>query len=176
MCSYRLMLCPGIIEDGILLEKPLSERRVRAVRCLLFDFGDTLWSRRDLEQWRHMENAANTRAAALLRALAASDHWPDLSDEALGRRLHEAIDERMNWQILHQPYSQPNGGMVAAEVLRRWQIADIDQARGVAIFEALRVRIPQSRPLFADVLPTLAELRRRGFLLGAVSNRHWGGQ
>ncbi|MGB8343978.1 MAG: HAD family hydrolase [Ktedonobacteraceae bacterium] len=159
-----------------MLEKPLPTIRTRAMRCLLFDFGDTLWSRRDLEQWRRMENASNTRAAALLRALTASDHWPDLTDEALGRCLHKAIDERMNWLIHHQPYAQPNGGMVAAEVLHRWKIADIDQAQGAAIFEALRVRIPQSRPLFADVLPTLAELRRRGFLLGAVSNRHWGGQ
>lgn len=143
---------------------------------MLFDFGDTLWSRRDLERWRCMENASNTRAAALLRSLAGHDSWPDLSDGVLGRNLHAAIDERMNWLIRHQPYTQPNGGMVTMEVLRRWKMANIDQEQGAAIFEALRVRIPQSRPLFADVLSTLAELRRRGFLLGAVSNRHWGGK
>jgi FMN phosphatase YigB (HAD superfamily) len=160
----------------LLLEKSLPALRTRALRCLLFDFGDTLWSRRDLERWRRMETASNTRAAALLRSLAGSNGWHDLSDETLGQRLHEAIDERMNWLIRHQPYAQPNGGMVTTEVLRRWEIADIDQEQGAAIFEALRVRIPQSRPLYSDVLPALAELRRRGYLLGAVSNRHWGGQ
>lgn len=158
------------------MENSLPTLKTRGVRCLLFDFGDTLWSRRDLERWRRMENASNTRAAALLRSLTGHDSWPDLSDEALGSNLHEAIDERMNWLIRHQPYTQPNGGMVTMEVLRHWKIANIDQEQGAAIFEALRVRIPQSRPLFADVLSTLAELRRRSFLLGAVSNRHWGGQ
>jgi HAD superfamily hydrolase (TIGR01549 family) len=45
-----------------------------------------------------------------------------------------------------------------------------------AIFEALRIRISESRTLFSDVLPTLAELQRRGFLLGVVTNRQYGGQ
>lgn len=171
-----VLCCVWSHRRRFLLENSLPTLRLREVRCLLFDFGDTLWSRRDLERWLRMENASNTRAAALLRSLAGYDKWSDLSDEALGRSLHEAIDERMNWLIRHQPYAQPNGGMVTTEVLRCWKIANIDQEQGAAIFEALRVRIPQSRPLFADVLPALAELRRRGFLLGAVSNRHWGGQ
>src|SRR5262249_55432152 len=47
---------------------------------------------------------------------------------------------------------------------------------GAAIFEALRIRIPVSRSLFADAFATLAALQRRGFLLGAVTNRLWGGQ
>lgn len=146
----------------------------RTIRCLLFDFGDTLWSRRDLEQWRRMENASNARAAVLLRDIAG-DRWPALSDEVLGRQLHEAIDDQMRFLIRRQPYTEPNGGAVVAEVLRIWQIAPISQEQGAAIFEALRVHIIHSRPLFEDVLPTLAELRQRGFLLGAVSNRHWGG-
>lgn len=122
-----------------------------------------------------MENASNARAAALLRELTG-DRWPDLSGEELGRRLHEAIDVRMRALIRQQPYTEPNGGAGVVEVLRNWRLPPVDQEQGAAIFEALRVRIPQSRPLFDDVLPTLAELQRRGFLLGAVSNRHWGGQ
>jgi len=38
------------------------------------------------------------------------------------------------------------------------------------------VRIPESRPLFPEVLSTLATLTQRGFLLGVVSNRQWGGK
>src|SRR5947199_1949139 len=45
-----------------------------------------------------------------------------------------------------------------------------------AIFEALRVRVPESRPLFPDTLSTLAALQQRGFLLGIVTNRQHGGK
>ncbi len=38
------------------------------------------------------------------------------------------------------------------------------------------MRIPPSRPLFSDTLPTLAALQQRGFLLGVVTNRLYGGE
>jgi beta-phosphoglucomutase-like phosphatase (HAD superfamily) len=62
------------------------------------------------------------------------------------------------------------------ETLLHWGIKGIDITLGNAIFEALRVRIPESRPLFEDTLSTLAVLQQRSFLLGVVTNRIWGGQ
>jgi len=39
------------------------------------------------------------------------------------------------------------------------------------IFEALRLRIPETRVLFDDVLVTLEMLKQRGYILGVVTNR-----
>src|SRR5258708_38320112 len=72
--------------------------------------------------------------------------------------------------------SEPQGAVAARDALFQYGIARIDISLGAAIFEALRVRIPESRPLFDDTLSTLAALQQRGFILGVVSNRIWGGQ
>jgi FMN phosphatase YigB (HAD superfamily) len=45
-----------------------------------------------------------------------------------------------------------------------------------ALFEALRIPVESSRIPFDDTLSTLAALRDRGFQLGVVTNRLWGGK
>jgi HAD superfamily hydrolase (TIGR01549 family) len=143
----------------------------------LFDLGDTLWSRKDLDVWHRVEIASNSRAAALLRTCVPPSILPHLSpsDEELGRRLHESVEEYIRSAIRRNPHLEPNGGQAVVAALRKWGI-DLNTSSGEAIFEALRVRIPESRPLFDDVLPTLKVLQERGFQLGVVTNRHWGGK
>ena len=156
-------------------DKPVPALNGRIVRCVLFDLGDTLWSRKDANVWNRMEGASNRRAVALLREHISPASLPTLDDDALGTRLRDSLDEQVRTAIRLDPGREPNGGAAILEVLRRWDIENIDISVGAAIFEALRVRIPGSRPLFDDVLPTLAELQRRGFQLGVVTNRQWGG-
>src|SRR5207248_1205413 len=93
----------------------------------------------------------------------------------LGKRLHASVHEHMRYAIRQNPHFEPNGGLAVVHALHKWGI-ELEQSSGEALFEALRVRIPGSRPLFDDVLPTLKTLQERGFLLGVVSNRHWGGK
>jgi len=148
----------------------------RIVRCILFDLGDTLWSRKDMAVWEQLENAANARAAALLKEYVTSPSLLNANEAVLGKRLRESIDECLRNAIRAEPDLEPHGGLAVAQVLQQWGIEGVDIGGGEAIFEALRVRIPESRPLFDDVLPTLKMLQQRGFQLGVVSNRHWGGK
>ena len=62
------------------------------------------------------------------------------------------------------------------EALHDLGIEHADRYMGAAIYEALRMRIPVSRVLCADTLATLAALKERGYLLGVVTNRHYGGE
>ena len=159
-------------------KKPIPGLTGRTIRCLLFDLGDTLWSRKDMAVWQNLENAANLRAVHLLRQLLVPNQitrLPNCSDMELGQQLHTAIDERLRIMIRTEPHQEPKAGLAVVQALRQWGIDDLALAHCEAIFEALRVRIPESRPLFDDVLSTLRILQERGFLLGIVSNRHWGG-
>lgn len=157
-------------------KKPIPALTGRTIRCLLFDLGDTLWSRKDMVVWHQLENVANLRAVGLLRSFVATHHLLDSSDEALGKRLRDGLEEHLRDMIRQEPDLEPDTVLTIVQVLRGWGIQDVTVTDGEAIFEALRVRIPASRPLFDDVLSTLGTLKERGFLLGIVSNRHWGGK
>ncbi len=148
----------------------------REIRCLLFDLGDTLWYRRDQASWDQQEEASNVYAIRLLRQRLSLAHLADLDDRSLGQRLRRTFDLAIGEAIRRAPLLEPDAGEVIASVLQNWGLVGVDHELGVFIFEALRVRVPLSRPLFPDALATLSELRRRGFLLGIVTNRLWGGQ
>ncbi len=148
----------------------------RTIRCVLFDLGDTLWSRRDNVTWERLEVLSNQRAASLLRQHVDPVFLPMHDDALLGQHLRQSFDTCVREQIRLQPDIEPKGAQAVIEVLWQWGITGVEQSLGEAIFETLRIRIPESRPLFKDTLSTLIELERRGYLLGVVTNRIWGGQ
>ena len=148
----------------------------RAIRCLLFDLGDTLWYRESQEVWEKLEEASNQRAVDLLHQHIDSSSLPRLDDCALGRTLRRAFEAQVRTMIRKEPLLEPDVVRAISCVLQQWGLAGTDLALCSGLFEALRVRIPNSRPLFPDALATLAELRRRGYLLGIVTNRLWGGE
>ena len=129
-----------------------------------------------MKTWKQLETTANQRAVALLRKHVAPEFLPTFDDLTLGQRLRATFQEHARAVIQRNPGFEANGPLVAIQTLRAWGIEGIDDALGKAIFEAMRVRIPESRPLFKDTLSTLAALQQRGFLLGVVSNRLWGGK
>ncbi len=159
-----------------MLKKPVEPLTGRVVRCILFDLGDTLWFRGDPSTWLRLEAISDQHAVALLHKHIASKFLPDLSDADLGRRLRETFNGCVRTFIKRNPGLEANGPLVAIQTLQQWGIQCIDLDLATAIFEALRVRIPESRPLFEDTLSTLSALQQRGFLLGVVSNRLWGGK
>lgn len=165
-------VCRNLKGGGHLPNKPLKGR---AIRCILFDLGDTLWFRNQ-HIWERLEDSANQRAVTLLRECVSSQLPAGIDDVALGWRLRESFNKHVRAMIRSNPEIEPQGALVAMDTLLHWGIEGIDISLGAAIFEALRVRIPESRPLFDDTLSTLAALQQRGFLLGIVSNRIWGGQ
>ncbi len=147
-----------------------------SVRCILFDLGETLWSRKDAATWHQLEAITNRHAGELLREHADSQSLPHLDDDTLGGRLREALDEHIRTLKRWTPEIEANGSLVVLQVLQELGIERVDIPFATTIFEALRVRIPPSRPLFSDTLPTLAALQQRGFLLGVVTNRLYGGE
>lgn len=156
--------------------KPIQGLTGRTVRCILFDLGDTLWYRKDVASWRQLEAVSNQHAVIILRQHVAPKFLPSINDAALGKRLREALEGEVRSIILQNPEIEPNGPLTVVQVLHQWGIKNVDVALGEAIFEALRIRVPASRTLFDDVPSTLAALRQRGFQLGVVTNRLWGGE
>ena len=147
----------------------------RGIRCLLFDLGDTLWYRESQERWNALESAANQRVVDLLRQHIDAARLPQIDDRALGRRFRQEFDAQVRAAIRLNPLLEPDALQITAHLLRDWGQAHESPTFCAALFEALRVRILNSRPLFSDALDTLAALRQRGYLLGVVTNRLWGG-
>lgn len=154
---------------------PIQSLAGHDIRCILFDLGDTLWSRGDARTWERLETTSNLQAVRLLRERIAPHRLPAMNDLLLGQRLREAFNQQVRSVILRNPEIEANGPQAVIQTLHQWGIDDIDLAFAPTIFEALRIRIPESRPLFNDTLSTLAALQLRGFKLGVVTNRLWGG-
>jgi FMN phosphatase YigB (HAD superfamily) len=140
----------------------------------LFDLGGTLWSR-NKRDWPHLEAAANRRAGELLRHALSPEAFSDEDDETLGHHLRKALNEQFRQQVRQAPHLEPEGPQALQQALLRWN-SDVDHRLSRALFEALRIPVESSRIPFDDTLSTLAALRDRGFQLGVVTNRLWGGK
>jgi HAD superfamily hydrolase (TIGR01509 family) len=148
----------------------------RTIRGILFDFGDTLWTRKDPSIWYREEQAANCLAVALLRTRIATTHLPALDDETLGNEVRKELERQIRDFKRHMPEYEPDFIEMTRLALQKLGIAGVKLALARDVYEALRVHISPSRVPFPDAFSTLAALRERGFLLGVVTNRHWGGQ
>src|SRR5262249_42967120 len=146
-------------------------------RCLLFDLGYTLWDRRRHPHlWCQAEQEANQRALSVLRTYLGAHRLPSGTDEALGERLRSLFDTHEHDLIRCFPDQEPDKVQMVLQALQDLDIHDGTSELGNAVFEALNVRIPDSLPLLDDALATLQSLRDRGYLLGIVTNRLWGGK
>ena len=146
----------------------------RQIRCLLFDLGSTLWTRRE-EAVAQAKEEAYTAAGTILRRSRGENLFSPAQACATGHLLHKALAKRIHREKERKPEYEPNFRLATQEALRQMGISDIDEALAAELFEALRVRIPASRVLFADALSTLAGLKQRGYILGVVTNRDHGG-
>lgn len=147
----------------------------RTIRCILFDFGDTLWTRKDVATWHQIEQEGNGRAVELLHQIYPPEAFPSSIDPvSFGKQLHKMVKKEVH--KLQRPGYEPDFALATLTALQQLGFPAIERSTAGEVFEALRVRIPGSRHLFDDILPTLAELQRRGFLLGVVTNRWYGGE
>lgn len=146
----------------------------RHIRCLLFDLGSTLWTRQERENALAKERAC-TLAGSILRRAIGDELLPELDDCALGTLLQKTVSKQIRQEKRLHPGYEPNFMLATLHALRELGAANADGALAEALFEALRIRIPASRTLFADALSTLAALKQRGYTLGVVTNRDYGG-
>jgi HAD superfamily hydrolase (TIGR01549 family) len=148
----------------------------RTIRCILFDCGETLWTHPYQDILQHEENVANQHTMTLLHHTINQQDFPLKDDETLARELRTTIYTLMDQFKNEHPYEEPDFVQVTTEALVQMGFPQLNNEAGTATFEALRVRSVKARTLFPDALTTLATLQERGFILGIVTNRAWGGQ
>jgi len=147
----------------------------RNVRCILFDLGGTLWARKEARVEHTCERIANLQAVLELFRYAGSKFHPEMDVDELGQVLRKSFERQIRDKTRQQVEYEPDFVLAAMNALHQLEVPGVTREFGEAIYEALRVRSPDSRALFDDALSTLAGLKERGYLLGVVTNRHYGG-
>ncbi|HEY3994120.1 MAG TPA: HAD-IA family hydrolase [Ktedonobacteraceae bacterium] len=145
------------------------------IRCVLFDLGNTLWMHQEEREHQAIEDAYR-RAGSLLHRVRDGEIFAEQDALASGYLVHEAISQRIRTEERRRTEYEPDFALAMMEALRQLGWTEADRELGHAVFEALRVRIPLSRVLFPDTLRTLEVLKQRGYILGVVTNRSYGGQ
>lgn len=150
--------------------------RKKTIRCLLFDLGGTLWSHKEEDVILACEQAANAQALALLRKHAGSLLFASMDEISVGMLLRKKVEKTIHLKTRENPLYEPDFVQCTVEVLQELGVQSVDSELGEAVYEALRVRSADSRQMFEDALPTLAALKKRGYKLGVVTNRRYGGE
>ncbi len=148
----------------------------RNIRCILFDLGNTLWEHNNKHTLLRAEQAANLHAATLLKKLFPQEALPTNDSPLLGGLFRVAVERETHRLSLEDWGYEPDFALATMHAAQRLQLPEVDRTTALKLFDALRVRVPVSRHLFKDVLPTLDTLKKRGFLLGIVTNRQYGGE
>ncbi len=123
----------------------LSGDKQGGIRAVLFDFDDTL---------QHRPTAFFAAAKELLH-----HHFPHLTEAELDHRTQVMLEENAGGYVHYPTYFR--------RLLERWQW-DTDSPE--ALFEEYMRCFPSHTALFADSADTLRELRKRGYLVGIITN------
>src|SRR5579859_3721429 len=146
------------------------------IRCLLFDLGSTLWTHTDERVLLVSERIANLQAVLVLFRCVGTGVCPDMHVDELGQALRKSFEKQIRVKTRQHIEYEPDFALAAMDALQQLGVPGVTRALGEAMYEALRVRSSDSRMLFDDTLSTLAALKERGYLLGVVTNRHYGGE
>jgi phosphoglycolate phosphatase-like HAD superfamily hydrolase len=147
----------------------------RNVRCILFDLGSTLWTAKDERLILVSERIANLRAVLELFRFTGTGLYSHMDVDELGRLVRRSFEKEIRVRTRQLVEFEPDFALATMDALQQIGIPGVNRELGEAIYETLRVRTPDIRVLFDDALSTLAALKARGYLLGVVSNRHYGG-
>lgn len=146
-------------------------REPHHLRAVLFDIGDTLWHSRAAPPRSEFRRLAAARAAAALREFGVNHEDPSL----VARTAWVAMEEAMRTARL-TGFAEPDYGIVSQAALAGIGL-DLTREQAATVLESTYISgIEGGKAPFADALSTLTELRRRGFLLGTVTNRAFGGE
>ncbi len=140
------------------------------LRAVFFDIGDTLWHGQAAPPpaiFREMaaERAREFLVARRLPADRAAEH---------ARTAWDALESAMR-AARAGDLAEPDYGAVAGASLRRAGLP-IDDPAAAAFLDAIYVSgVDGGKEAYADAAPVLAEIKRRGFLIGSITNRAFGG-
>ena len=158
------------------MQRLTRELKCRSIRCILFDLGDTLWTSVNEASSNETEQNVNQRAIDFLSQSLTLEQQTMVKASYDDKSLRKAIHDKIYELIRLHPEVEPKPVVAVRETLQELGLPSLNDHICEDLFEALRIRITESRVLFDETRSTLEELRRRGFLLGVVSNRPWGGE
>jgi len=147
----------------------------RTIRCLLFDLGDTLWTSVDKVTMEQIIRSRNQTIAELLPAYFPTHAAGSMDYTQISAQLRIAIGQRYVYWSRQVYDAEPDPYVVTTEACQLLHLPDLDREQKLALHEAYRMSYNETRRLFDDTLETLSELRRRGFILGCVTDRQYGG-
>lgn len=140
-------------------------------RAILFDIGDTLWHSRGAPAAEEFRRLAAERAANEMRRLGIQHADPSL----VARSVWVAMEEAMR-RARATDRVEPDYGLVAQHALAELGIS-VSRDDAAELLEATYVSgIEGGKAPFPDARDTLLALRGRGFALGSVTNRAFGGE
>ncbi|WP_192497932.1 HAD family hydrolase [Tepidiforma bonchosmolovskayae] len=141
------------------------------VRAVLFDVGDTLWHAAGAPPPAEFRRRAAERAAAFLRARGL----PAADPAALARACWDAMEAAMR-AARSGDLVEPDYPRVAADAAAALGVP-LDRAAAADFLDAIYVSGAEGgKVAYPDARPTLDALRQRGFHLGIVTNRAFGGE
>lgn len=140
-------------------------------RAVLFDIGDTLWHAPSAPPAEEFRRLAAERAADELRALGLSHSDPGLVARAVWVAMEEAMRDARRGDLVEPDYAAVS--QTALEALG----LPMDREHAGALLERTYISgVEGGKAPFPDARRTLLELRARGFLLGVITNRAFGGE
>jgi len=140
------------------------------LRAVFFDIGDTLWHAQAAPPASAFREMAAGRAAAFL---AANGLPVDRADD-LARVAWTSLENAMR-AARARDLVEPDYGARAGAALREAG-TNIDDATAGRFLDAIYVSgVDGGKEPFHDAASVLAELKRRGFLIGSITNRAFGG-
>jgi FMN phosphatase YigB (HAD superfamily) len=141
------------------------------IKAVLFDLGDTLW------HFPNMPPHIKVREETVRRINALLLRWgiePEGALFFLGRDIRLAV-ERETAEAYRTDYVSPNYVELCAEVAATFGLRLSDE-QTLELWDAWNLGGQFfGRTLFPDALDTLSWLRERGFKVGAVTDRAYGG-
>lgn len=149
----------------------LNERKIRSI---LFDLGETLWT--DKNRDTTLNQAVTQQTIQIIRTHVIPEIFAQVDLERLQNQLRHSVVMKARAQAHSHPGYEPDFGQAVNDALPQFGLPPLERSVSEAIFEDLRIPIFGTRRLFDDVQLTLQTLKQRGFLLGVVSNRFWGGR
>jgi FMN phosphatase YigB (HAD superfamily) len=147
----------------------------KTIRALLFDLGDTLWTFVQSSNWEKPEQETNLRISSILRNELAFTTETDTELLALSQQFRTALRSNIRAHMPKGTEHEPDVIKVVQETLAEFGWPVVTPTLAFTLFQDTQIPLEHTRTLFPDVIATLTELQRRGFLLGVVTNRTWGG-
>jgi HAD superfamily hydrolase (TIGR01509 family) len=146
-------------------------RTTTPLRAVLFDVGGTLWHSGAAPAAEEFRRLAAERAAEMLAGLGKNGHDP----AAVARIAWDAAEEAM-LRARQGDLREPDYAEVVRQALQRAGL-DLERQRAAELLERCYVSgVEGGKRAYEDAAETLAELKRRGFLLATVTNRAFGGE